>query len=87
MSKHSSNGNGDPKVVIACTTNEQRRWVYFRAEKEPPRTSDLPLWINRAFLDWQEANPTKRVRSSLGIVSNGMTVAIHAWYDEDPAAD
>ncbi len=78
-----SNGNGDQKVVIACTTNDKRRWAYFRAEKSPPKSTDLPIFLNRAVLDWQEDNPTKRVRTSLGIVQDGMTVAIHIWWDED----
>lgn len=80
--KRSTNGNGDQKVVITCTTNAKQQWAYFAPDKEPPRKADLPLWLNRALNDWLQENPNKRVRSSLGIVSDGITVAIHIWYDD-----
>lgn len=79
-----TNGNGDSKIVIICTTNAQQRWAYFAAEKEPPRKADVPFWLSKALGDWIRDNPTKLIRSSLGIVSDGMTVAIHVWYDEIP---
>lgn len=78
----SPNGNGDQQIVISCTTNAKQRWVYFAAAKKPPRHADLPLWLNKALTDWQQDNPDKQIRSSLGIVTDGMTVAIHVWYEE-----
>lgn len=80
--KRSTNGDGKQRVVITCTEVAKQGWAYFAPDKEPTRKADLPMWLNRALNDWQQQHPNKRVRSSLGIVADGMTVAIHIWFDE-----
>lgn len=41
----------------------------------------LPHLINETLVAWLGAHPGVRVRSSLGIVEDGYTIALHLWYD------
>jgi hypothetical protein len=51
----------------------------FRKEVELER---LPLLINKTLVAWLKERPSLKVRSTLGIVERGWTVALHIWFDQ-----
>ena len=57
-------------------------WVVYQAGTPPPAEEDLPLALSQHLQKDLTENPSVRVRSSLPIVQNGNTVAIHLWYDD-----
>lgn len=76
-----SNGNGTSQVTID-RVEMGAGWVYFEPGKNKPSVEELPSLLNRAMSDWLAENPSHVVRTTLGIVANGVTVGIHVWYDE-----
>jgi hypothetical protein len=75
-------GNGTTKVVIASVL-VRKGMVFFKAGDPPPADSDLPFFLSKAIADWQVANPTARVRSTLGFVEDGFTTGVYVWFDEE----
>ena len=41
----------------------------------------LPLLLSQSLAVWSSKRPNLKVRSTLGIVEDGYTVAIHVWFD------
>jgi hypothetical protein len=57
-------------------------WMCFVAKTgTDPRPDRLPFALSRAVTDTFQQTPTLTVRSTLPIVSQGNTVAIHVWFD------
>jgi hypothetical protein len=79
----SENGNGKhgSQVTIDTVDNQDKRYAFFCAGKNPPKNEALPELLNRTLQKWIEENDGKRVRSTLGIVQGGDTVAIYAWHE------
>ena len=75
-----SDGNGSSKVNID-RVQVGEGWVFFEAGKSKPSLDKLPLLLSGAMSEWLRENPANVVRSTLGIVANGVTVGIHVWYD------
>jgi hypothetical protein len=50
----------------------------FRMEVELER---LPGLLNQTLIAWFRERPLLRVRSTLGVVEGGSTVAVHVWFD------
>jgi hypothetical protein len=59
-------------------------WVVYQAGTPPPERKKLPFALQGHLRKDLTEHPTVRVRSSLGIVQDGNTVAIHLWYDQLP---
>ena len=56
-------------------------WACFQAGENPPPLEMLPGYLNHTFYSWLQRNPEFQVRTTLPIVENGNTVAIHVWFD------
>ena len=57
-------------------------WMCFVAkEGTDPRLDKLPYALSRAIQDSLQQTPTLTVRTTLPIVSQGNTVAVHVWFD------
>lgn len=50
----------------------------FQKEVELER---LPALIGQSLVAWLRERPEMKVRSTLGIVEGGSTVAVHVWLD------
>lgn len=83
---HEENGNGAPKVTIDVV-QAGPGWVVVQAGDHKPEPHLLPEFLNRALMDWLKTHPECRVRTALGIVSNGFTVGLHVWFDEEDVED
>jgi hypothetical protein len=77
-------GNGPPKITVTAV-RKGPGWLYFGIGQDLPLMTSATPFVNQAFCDWQKENPTYQVRSALGIVSDGATIGIHVWFDEQPA--
>jgi hypothetical protein len=75
-----SNGDGQPDVTID-RVQLGPGWCYFEPGERPPSRDELPKFLNQAVTDWLQANPSAVVRTTLPVVSDGMTSGIHLWYD------
>jgi hypothetical protein len=51
----------------------------FRKEVELER---LPGLINQTLIAWLRERPSLKVRSTLGVVEAGSTIAVHVWLDK-----
>jgi hypothetical protein len=56
-------------------------WVRVSADPRPSVPEDLPLFLSHALTDWFRNRPQLRMRCVCGVVKDGTTVALHAWYD------
>jgi hypothetical protein len=59
-------------MVHAVLPTEFQRQVEFERQ---------PNLIHRTLVDWLQKNPSVKVRSTLGIVEDGFTIAVHVWFD------
>jgi hypothetical protein len=50
----------------------------FRKEVELER---LPGLLNQTLIAWLRERPSAKVRSTLGVVEGGSTIALHVWLD------
>ncbi len=57
-------------MVHAVLPTEFQRQVEFER---------IPGLINRTLIDWLRNHPSVTVRSTLGIVEDGCTIAVHVW--------
>jgi hypothetical protein len=75
-------GNGDSKVNIVVQKQGEGYVIITpdRIDKLPEQT---PIFISRSLEAWQKENPTYRVRCVAPIVSEGQTLALHIWFDEE----
>ena len=77
-----SNGNGTNEYSVKITEfPDQGHVVFYADDDHPPPAAELPTVLGHALQDWMGENPDVVVRSSLPIVQNGQTIAIHLWYD------
>ncbi len=51
----------------------------FRKEVELER---LPGLLEQTLIAWLLKRPAAKVRSTLGVVEGGSTIALHVWFDE-----
>lgn len=73
-------GNGDPKIEL-ITIDKKPGYLIIC-----PRTLDflpegLPVFLSQTLEKWVMDHPQYRVRCVEGFVQNGMTAALHVWYD------
>ena len=71
-----SNGNGRSKIVIEAE-QQGPGWILFKVKEA---VSDPSLTIHHCLMEWLKERGV-RVRTTLPIVTGGMTVAVHLWYD------
>jgi len=71
---------GEPQVLIHCD-ELARGWVCIHGESQPTDPVRLPYLLNDDFCRWLKENPKVKVRTTLPIVANGNTVAIHVFFD------
>ncbi len=74
-------GNGDGKIEIGVEIKTDG-WVMFRAGITP--TIDIrqvPNALSEIMSAWLKDRPDLHVRSTLPIVEDGYTVAIHVWFE------
>ncbi|MCH2130278.1 MAG: hypothetical protein MK179_14125 [Pirellulaceae bacterium] len=77
-----SNGHGSENYTITITLFPEQGHAIFYAEGEStPSAEELPQALGQALQSWMGDNPAVVVRSSLPIVQNGHTIAIHLWFD------
>jgi hypothetical protein len=74
-----SNGNGQTDFTIDAE-QPGPGWLLFRV-KDAEADPSLPIHL--CLTAWLEQNRNVRVRAALPIVTGGMTVAVHLWYDEE----
>ena len=73
-------GNGDGKIEVGVETKAEG-WVVFRPGITP--TTDMrrvPTALSEIMSDWLKDRPNLQVRTTLPIVEDGNTVAIHVWF-------
>jgi hypothetical protein len=75
-------GNGSSKVNIVIQ-NRAEGYVVIAPNNIDKLPEQTPIFISRSMDSWLEQNPTYRVRCAVPIVSDGMTIAIHVWFDEE----
>lgn len=73
-------GNGTPHYRINATEVATGHVVFEAGDPKPP-PDQLPYFLNHAVCDWQKENSQAVIRSALGIVEGGNTIAIHLWFD------
>jgi len=57
------------------------RVVFAPCPDQPPPPEATPMFLHSSVSQWLEQNPTIDVREMLGLVQDGNTVGIHAWFD------
>jgi hypothetical protein len=73
------NGEELPKIEVGVISSDDR--VLFRCKSSEP---NVPYALSMAVEDWCLKNPDCKVRTALGFVANGRTVAIRMWFDQLP---
>ena len=77
-----SNGNGTNDYAIKITEfSEQGHAIFYADDDSPPPIEEMPHALGQALQNWMAENTEVVMRSSLPIVQNGQTIAIHLWYD------
>ena len=74
-------GNGEDRVRTAAEQIGPDH-VVFHPGRAPDDPAELPFVLSRALVGWLADNADVRVRSTLGVVANGQTAAIHLWFDK-----
>ena len=55
-------------------------YLIFRGTTNVPIEA-RPRFIESAIMRWQQQNPGLKIRTTLPLVSDGNTVAVHVWFD------
>jgi hypothetical protein len=74
-------GNGDGKIEVGVMALSDG-WVVFQAGITP--TTDMrkaPTALNEIMSDWLKKRTNLHVRTTLPIVEDGNTVAVHLWIE------
>ena len=78
-----TNGTTQQRFGVRCIEFGEQGYAVFQAdEKRPPEPDMLPGLLSKAFTSWVKQRPEITVKTTLPIVKDGQTVAIHVWYDE-----
>ena len=76
-----SNGNGESHLTRIQVLEIRPGWTIFQPEDTASAASPhLPGALNHAVVEWVRDRPGLDVQASLGIVSEGRTVAVQLWY-------
>ena len=76
-----SDGN-ESEFTVRMMEDVERGHVVLSADDDDPSSPEaLPVMLETAMQQWLEENPELFVRSTLPIIQNGQTIAIHIWYD------
>jgi hypothetical protein len=70
-----------PEEVKVDRLDMAAGWVCFLASDPPPAPDQLPLYLSKTVSAWQKQNPMLTVRTTLPIVADGNTIAVHAWFE------
>ena len=82
MMAKKTNGTTQEKFLVNCIENAESGHAIFQAdEKRPPAPDMLPKLLSDSVANWVKQRPEITVRTTLPIVKDGQTVAIHVWYD------
>ena len=72
----------EERRVVITRTEKGTGWVLFAPKSdEPPSPEATPMFLHKTISKWVEQNSIIEVREMLGLVQNGQTVGIHAWFD------
>ena len=73
-------GNGESKVTI--NVSEKRKgYVIIAPDRIDKLPSQTPVYISLTLENWQKEHPGVHVRAVCPIVADGVTIALHVWYD------
>jgi hypothetical protein len=74
-------GNGDGKIEIGIVPLAEG-WIMFRAGiTSGTDLSRIPTLLNETLIGWLKDRPNVQIRTTLPIVQDGCTVAVHVWYN------
>lgn len=73
-------GNGD-SVVEILTIEKKPGYIIICPKTLDFLPEHLPLYISQTLEKWVLEHPTFRVRCVLPFTQEGMTVALHVWFD------
>lgn len=74
-------GNGQPKPTITVAVERPAPgWALFHV-KEATAGTDVSAFVHQTITTWLREHQQLRVRATLPIVTGGMTVAVHIWFD------
>ena len=73
----------EQQVVITRTDKGSGTgWVVFQAcPDQPPPREETFMFLDSSVAQWLRQNPNIKVREMLGLVQDGNTVNVHAWFD------
>ena len=72
-----SNGSGKFNVH----QQDMGGWVRVFTDPDATVPESFAVYLSDALTEWFRTRPQLRMRTVLGIVKQGNTVELHAWYD------
>lgn len=72
-------GNGSGQISIH--QQDMGGWVRIFTDKPATVMDDLAGYLSHALTEWFRQRPQFRLRSVVGVVKDGSTCELHAWYD------
>lgn len=77
-----TNGTTQELFTINCTEYPDRGYVVFEAnEGRPPDPAALADLLSKSVTGWMKQHADVKVATTLPIVRDGQTVAVHWWFD------
>jgi hypothetical protein len=73
-------GNGQPQIEIH-TVEKKPGYVIICPATLDFLPEGLPAFLSQTLEKWVMDHPQYRVRACASFVQNGLTVALHVWYD------
>jgi hypothetical protein len=77
--KPKPHGNGSGKINIH--QQDLGGWVRVFPDQSALLAEDLHVYLSHALTEWFRQRPQLRMRCVTGLVRDGNTVELHAWYD------
>ena len=85
MTSEVGNGSMGGEGIQLVVEELRPDWVVIRAAlsefRKQVELERLPGLLDRTLTAWLQERPMLRVRSALGVVEDGFTVALHIWFD------
>ena len=76
-----TNGTLRNRFEIKYTEFRELGYVVIQASEGPPNDLDMPTdLLSKSVTNWVKQRPEITVQSTLPILKDGQTVAIHLWY-------
>ena len=76
---HKPTGNGSGKFEVC--TQDMGGWVRVFGNQRHDLPPDLPVFLSHSLTVWLRQHPQLRLLAVVGVVRDGNTVELHAWYD------